>query len=187
MSRLITSSSASLDGFMADADGGFAWSAPSDEVHAFVNDLLRSVGTYLFGRRMYEVMRVWEDPATVQDAPAPMRDFAEIWHAADKVVYSTTLEEVTTANTVLERAFDPDEVRELVGASERDVEIGGPTLAAHAFRAGLVDEARLFLVPVVIGGGTRYFPSDLRIELELMEEHRFGDGTLFLRYGVRSG
>jgi dihydrofolate reductase len=185
MGRLITSATASLDGYVADADGGIAWSAPSDEVHAFVNDQLRSVGTYLFGRRMYEVMRVWEDPATVEGPPAPMRGFAELWHAADKVVYSTTLGEVTTANTVLERSFDPEQVRELVAASERDVEIGGPTLAAHAFRAGLVEEVRLFVAPVVLGGGTPYFPDDLPLDLELVDERRFADGTVFLRYAVR--
>lgn len=185
MGRLITSATASLDGYVADADGGIAWSAPSDEVHAFVNDQLRSVGTYLLGRRMYEVLRVWDDPATVEGAPAPMQEFADIWHAADKVVYSTTLDEVQMANTVLERSFEPDVVRELVRSSERDVEIGGPTLAAHAFRAGLVEEVRLFVAPVVLGGGTPYFPADVRLDLELVDERRFADGTVFVRYAVR--
>lgn len=186
MGRLITSATASLDGYVADADGGIGWSAPSDEVHAFANDQLRSVGTYLLGRRMWEVLRVWDDPASVEgDVPAPMREFADLWHAADKIVYSTTLDEVTTANTVLERTFDPEQVRELVASSERDAEIGGPTLAALAFRAGLVEEVRLFVAPVVLGGGTPYFPEDVRLDLELADERRFAGGTVFLRYAVR--
>jgi dihydrofolate reductase len=152
---------------------------PSDEVHAFVNDLERGVGTYLYGRRMYEVMRYWETAPA--DGPIA-RDYADVWRAADKVVYSTTLPEVTTARTRLERAFDPADVRRMVDESERDVSVGGPTLAAHALRAGLVGEVRLFLSPVVVGGGTRALPDGVRLDLRLLDERRFANGVVYLRY-----
>jgi dihydrofolate reductase len=177
--RLIYSAIASLDGYTVDADGRFDWSMPDEEVHAFVNDLERPVGTHLYGRRMYEVLVVWE----TMDDPAPVaRDFAQIWRAADKVVYSTTLEEVSSARTRIERAFEPDAVRALKAEATSDLSIGGPTLAAHAFAAGLVDEIQLFLSPVIVGGGTRALPDDVRLGLELLEERRFGNGVVFLRY-----
>ena len=172
---LVYSALASLDGYIADAGGRFEWAAPDAEVHAFVNDLERGVGTLLLGRRMYEVLAPWD----TMDDPAPeMRDFAEIWRAADKVVYSRTLEEVSTARTRIEREFDPEAVRRLDGF----VSIGGPELAGHAFRAGLVDELQLFLSPVLVGGGTAAFPDGVRRDLELVEERRFGNGFVFLRY-----
>jgi dihydrofolate reductase len=147
MAKLLYSAIASLDGYVADADGSFDWAMPSEEVHAFVNDLERPVGTYLYGRRMYEVMTYWESPGDLAEQPSIVRDFAEIWQAAAKVVYSTTLETVSTARTRLERRFDPDAVREMKASAERDLSVGGPTLAAHAFRAGLVDECHLFVGP----------------------------------------
>ena len=181
MARLIYSATSSLDGYVADRDGNFDWTEPSEEVHAFVNDLLRPIGTYLFGRRLYEVMTVWET-LDLSDQPAPMRDFGEIWRAADKIVYSRTLDAVSTARTRLEREFDPEAVRRMKEAASRDLVVGGPGLAAHALRAGLVDECHLFLVPIVVGGGTRYLPDDIRLELELLEDRRFADGTVYLRY-----
>jgi dihydrofolate reductase len=179
MARLICSAIASLDGFIADARGEFDWAEPDEEVHAFVNDLTRPIGTFLFGRRMYEVMSAWE---TIDDEHPVARDFAEIWRSADKVVYSTTLDEVTTARTRLERAFDPDEIRRMKTASERDLAIGGPGLAAHAVRAGLVDEWQLFVVPYLAGGGTRAFPAGASTALTLLDERRFANGTVHLRY-----
>ena len=172
---LVYSAIASLDGYVADADGRFEWSAPDEEVHAFVNDLERPVGTFLLGRRMYDVLAVWE----TMDDPAPaMRDFAQIWRAADKVVYSRTLGEPSTARTRIEREFDPEAVRRMEG----ELSIGGPELAGHAIRAGLVHELRLFVSPVVVGGGTAALPDGVRWDLELVEERRFGNGVVFLRY-----
>jgi dihydrofolate reductase len=177
--RLIFSAIASLDGYVADAQGSFDWSMPDDEVHAFVNDLERPIGTYLYGRRMYEVLSVWE---TIDD-PAPVaRDFAQLWRAADKVVYSTTLAEPSTARTRIERAFVPEAVRAMKAAAQRDLTVGGPGLAAHAFAAGLVDEIQLFLSPIVVGGGTPALPDGVRLPLELAEERRFANGVVFLRY-----
>jgi dihydrofolate reductase len=180
MGKLVYSAITSLDGYIADERGEFDWAAPDEEVHAFVNDRERGIGTYLYGRRMYEVMRVWE---TFGDDDAVTRDFAAIWRAADKVVYSTTLPEVTTARTRLEREFDADAVRKLT--AHGDVSIGGADLAAHALRAGLVDECHLYLNPVVVGGGTRALPDDFRARLELSEQHRFGSGVVHLGYRVR--
>jgi dihydrofolate reductase len=177
--RLIFSAIASLDGYVADAQGSFDWSMPDDEVHAFVNDLERPIGTYLYGRRMYEVLSAWE---TIDD-PAPVaRDFAQLWRAADKVVYSTTLAAPSTARTRIERAFVPAAVRAMKAAAQRDLTVGGPGLAAHAFAAGLVDEIQLFLSPIVVGGGTPALPDGVRLPLELAEERRFGNGVVFLRY-----
>jgi dihydrofolate reductase len=184
MARLIYSAIASLDGYTADASGGFEWAAPGPEVHAFVNDLERGAGTYLYGRRMYETMGVWET-MDVSEEPQVMRDYAEIWRAADKVVYSRTLAEAWTPRTRVERTFDVDAVRELKAAAGRDLTIGGPGLAAHALRAGLVDEIQLFLVPVVIGGGTRALPDEMRLDLELLDERRFPGGVVYLRYRSR--
>ncbi len=184
MGKLIYSAIASLDGYVADEHGEFDWAAPGEEVHAFVNELERPVGTYLYGRRMYEVMMAWE---TIDDPAPQMRDFAEIWRAADKIVYSTTLEDVSSARTRIEREFDPEAVRELKAAAERDLTVGGPGLAGEAIRAGLVDEYQLFLNPVIVGGGTRALPDRVRLELELLDERRFASGVTYLRYGaVRS-
>jgi dihydrofolate reductase len=182
MAKLIYSAITSLDGYVADEDGSFGWAAPDEEVHAFVNDLERPVGTYLYGRRMYEVMVFWETLQSLADQPPFVRDFAEIWRAADKIVYSRTLETVSSARTRIERDFDPEAVRRLKGSAGRDLTVGGPDLAAQALRAGLVNECHVFLVPVVVGGGTRFLPGDLRLELELLDERRFGSGVVHLRY-----
>jgi dihydrofolate reductase len=181
MAKLIYSTICSLDGYIADENGNFDWAEPDEEVHGFLNDLDRSVGIYLLGRRMYEVLLAWETMNTEDDPPF-IQDFARIWRAADKIVYSTTLETVSSARTRIERAFDPDAIGRLKTATEGDVSIGGPGLAAHAIRAGLIDEWHLFLVPVMVGGGTRSFPDDVRLDLELVDERRFGNGTVFLRY-----
>ena len=185
MAELIYSTFASLDGYVNDAEGEFNWGEPDEEVHRHVNDALRDVGTYLFGRRLYEVMTVWETPEALGDLQPYILDFAEIWQAADKVVYSTTLEEVSTARTRIERRFDPEAVRRLKEDAKRDLAIGGPTLAAEAFRAGLIDEVRLYLAPIVVGGGTRALPDGIRQELELLDERRFAGGTVFVRYRAR--
>ena len=185
MRTLTYAAIASLDGYIADEHGAFDWSEPDAEVHAFVNDLERPVGTYLFGRRLYEVMLAWESPA-LDGQPPHIRDFAEIWRAADKVVYSRTLESVSSARTSIEREFDPESVRRLKAEAERDLAVGGAELASHAFRAGLVDEVHLFVAPIVVGGGTRCLPEGLRVELELLDERRFGNGTVFLSYRTRA-
>ena len=187
MANLIFSAIASLDGFTVDSNGEFDWAAPDEEVHAFVNDQERAIGTYLYGRRMYETMVYWETAATGDDEPTVARDYAEIWRAADKVVYSSTLAEVSSPRTRLEREFDPAAVRRLKEAAERDLTVGGPGLAAHAFGHGLVDECHLFLNPVSVGGGTPALPAGRRVELELLAERRFGNGVVFLRYRVRDG
>ena len=174
---LVYSAIASLDGYVADADGRFEWSAPDEEVHAFVNDLERPVGTFLLGRRLYEVLVPWE---TIDDPAPAMRDFAQIWRAADKVVYSRTLEAPSSARTRIEREFDPEAVRRM--KAEGELSVGGPELAGHAIRAGLVDELRLFLSPVVVGGGTPALPDGVRWPLELVDERRFGNGVVYARY-----
>jgi dihydrofolate reductase len=183
MAKLTYSAIASLDGYVADEDGNFDWAAPDEEVHAFVNDLERPVGTYLLGRRMYETMAVWETMA-LDDEPPVMRDFAEIWRAADKVVYSRTLAEASTARTRLEREFDAGAVREMKERAAADITVGGAELAAQAIRAGLVDEIQLFLVPVVVGGGARAFGPLSGLRLLLLDERRFGNGTLYAHYAV---
>jgi len=187
MAKLIYSAIASLDGYITDQDGEFDWSAPDDEVHAFVNDLERPVGTYLLGRRMYEVMGVWDTmPVAAPGAvPTVEEDFAALWQGADKVVYSRRLDAVPTARTRLEREFDADDVRKLVADADRDVSVGGPKLAASAFAAGLVDEVHLFLGPIIVGGGKPALPDRVRLELVLADERRFENGVVFLRYQVR--
>jgi dihydrofolate reductase len=182
MAKLIYSAITSLDGYVADEEGNFDWAAPDEEVHAFVNDLERQAGTYLYGRRMYEVMVFWESALTLSDQPPVERDYAEIWQAADKVVYSTTLEAASTAKTRIERAFDPAAVRQMKATGERDLTVGGPGLAAQAIGAGLVDEFHLFLTPIVVGGGTRALPDDVRLQLDLLDERRFADGVVHLHY-----
>jgi dihydrofolate reductase len=186
MAELIYSAITSLDGYVADEDGNFDWAAPDEEVHRFVNDLERPIGTYLYGRRMYEVMRYWETAHTVADQPPFVQDYAEVWQAADKIVYSRTLEAVSSARTRIEREFDPEAVRQLKAAAGRDLSVGGPELAAQAFKAGLVDQCHLFLTPVVVGGGTRSLPDHVRLDLELLDERRFGKGTVHLHYRVNS-
>lgn len=181
--KLIYSTIASLDGYVADADGNFEWAAPDEEVHAFVNDLERTAGTYLYGRRMYETMAVWETMEAQADLSPAMADYARIWRAAEKVVYSTTLESVSSERTRIERAFDPEVVRRLKVAAERDITVGGPGLAGAAIAAGLVDEFQLLIAPAVVGGGTRSLPDGVRLDLELVEQRRFDSGTVFLRYG----
>ncbi len=184
MAKLIYSAISSLDGYIEDADGNFDWAMPDEEVHRFINNLERAAGTYLFGRRMYETMMVWEtDPNLAADSPLT-RDFAEIWQAANKIVYSRTLEAVSTRKTQIERNFDPKAIRQLKETTEHDILIGGPNLAAHAFRSGLIDECHLFLTPIIVGGGKPSLPDNVRLELELMEERRFGNGMVFLRYRV---
>ena len=180
MAKMSYTMLASLDGYVADERGEFRWAEPDEEVHRFVNDLEREIGTYLYGRRMYETMVAWEDPTIVAGQPAFIRDFAEVWRAADRVVYSSALETVRTARTRLERDFDPAAVRRLKATSERDLSIGGPELAGQALRAGLVDELRLLAVPIVVGGGTPWLPSGVRVRLELLQERRFAAGTLYL-------
>ena len=181
MSKLIYAPIASLDGYVTDAAGKWDWSMPDDAVHALVNDLARPLGTWLLGRRMYDVLVAWE---TIDDEQPQMRDFAEIWRSADKVVYSRTLEEPSSARTRIERAFEPEAVRRMKDESERDLTVGGPQLAAEALRAGLVDEIQLFLSPIVVGGGNAALPDDVRVPLELLDERRFGNGVVYLRYGV---
>jgi dihydrofolate reductase len=168
-----------------DASGGFGWAAPDAEVHAFVNDLERDVGTYLCGRRLYEVMVYWETAPTDDPGGDIGHDYARIWQAADKVVHSRTLDAVTSARTTLERDFDSESVARFVASADRDVSIGGPTLAAVALRAGIVDELRLLTVPVVVGGGTRTLPDGIRLDLELLDLRRFAAGATYTRYAVR--
>ncbi|MEO5710698.1 MAG: dihydrofolate reductase family protein [Nocardioidaceae bacterium] len=183
MGRLVYSAITSLDGYTVDAEGHFDWSAPDAEVHAAVNELLAPVGTHLYGRGMYDVLVAWETMSTGPDQEPAVNEFARIWHAADKIVYSTTLAEVSSDRTRIERDFDPETVRDLV--ADGDVSIGGPTIAAHAFRAGIVDEVHLFVSPVVVGGGTRALPDDVRLDLDLVGERRFANGVVQLGYRVR--
>jgi dihydrofolate reductase len=182
LAKLIYSAIASLDGYVEDEHGMFDWAAPDDEVFAFVNELERPIGTYLYGRRMYETMRYWETAHTVANQPRAVQDYTTIWQAADKIVYSKTLEKVSSARTRIERRFDPEAVRQMKARAGRDISVGGPDLAAQAIKAGLVDEYHLFLVPVVVGGGKRSLPDDVRFELELLDERRFGNGTVHLHY-----
>jgi dihydrofolate reductase len=182
MAKLIYSTIASLDGYTEDENGKFDWARPDEEVHSFVNDLERPVGAYLYGRRMYETMVYWEGLEAMDGQPPVIRDFAEIWRAAEKVVYSRTLENASSARTRIERVFDPEAVRQMKSEAERDLGIGGPELAAQAFRAGLVDECHLFVVPTIVGGGKPALPRDFRADLELLDERRFGNGTAHLRY-----
>jgi dihydrofolate reductase len=186
MANLIYSAITSLDGYIEDKSGKFDWAVPDEEVHRFINDLERTAGTYLYGRRMYEMMIGWETDPSLAAESALMRDFAELWQAADKIVYSKTLAALATTRTRIERDFDPEAVRQLKATAERDILIGGPNLAAHAFKAGLVDEYHLFLTPVVVGGGKQALPDDVRLELELLDERRFGGGMVHLRYRIRS-
>ena len=183
MAKLIYSTIATLDGYVADADGNFDWGAPDEGVHAFVNDLERPIGTYLYGRRMYEVLVAWETLPT-DNEPDHIRDFAAIWRRAHKVVYSSTLDSVSSENTELQSSFDAGAVQALIAASDHDVAIGGANLAASALTAGLVDVLHQFVTPVVVGGGQPWLAADVRLDLELHHEHRFADGVVHLAYGV---
>jgi len=184
MAKLIYSAITSLDGYVADEEGNFDWAAPDEEVHSFVNDLERPIGTYLYGRRMYEVMRAWETMDTGPEQPPVVKDFAKIWQAADKIVYSRTMETASSARTRIERDFDPEAVRQLKASARRDLTVGGPDLAAQAIKAGLIDEYQLFVTPVVVGGGKRSLPDGIRLKLDLMDERRFGSGVVHLHYRI---
>jgi dihydrofolate reductase len=186
MAKLIYYAISSVDGYIEDADGKFDWAKPDDEVHAFVNDLVRPVGTYLLGRLMYETLVYWERPPDLDAQPPVVQDFAEIWRGADKIVYSKTLRTASSARTRVEREFDPEAVRQLKETAGRDLTVGGPHLAAQAIEAGLVDECHLFLVPVVVGGGKRSLPDrNVLVKLELLDERRFRNGTMYLHYRTR--
>jgi dihydrofolate reductase len=184
--RLIYSAITSLDGYVEDASGSIDWGAPDEEVHAFLNDLERPIGIYLYGRRMYETMLYWETAHTIPDQPYVVQDFTEIWQAADKIVYSKTLQAVSSARTRIERDLDPEAIRHLKATAAADITVGGAELAAQAFRAGLVDELRLFLVPVVVGAGKPALPDQIRLDLQLLDERRFKSDVTYLRYGVKS-
>jgi dihydrofolate reductase len=186
MAKLIYSAITSLDGYVADEDGNFDWAAPDEEVHSFVNDLERRVGTYLYGRRMYETMVYWETAHALPDQPLVAEDFAELWQAADKIVYSKTLATVSSARTRIERDFDSKAVRQMKASAERDITVGGPDLAAQAIEAGLVDEYHLFLTPIVVGGGKQSLPDNVRLKLELLDERRFGSGVVHLHYRTKT-
>jgi dihydrofolate reductase len=182
VAKMVYSVITSLDGYVADEEGKFDWAAPDEELHTFVNDLERQVGTYLYGRRMYEVMVYWETAHKLTDQPWFVLDYAEIWQAADKIVYSKTLETVSSARTRIARDFDPEAVRRLKAKGGRDISVGGPHLAAQAIKAGLVDEFHLLVVPMVVGGGTPSLPDSVRVKLELLDERRFGNGVVHLHY-----
>jgi dihydrofolate reductase len=182
MAKLIYSAITSLDGYVADEDGNFDWAAPDEEVHTFINDLERRVGTYLYGRRMYEMMVYWESAHTAADQPPFVQDFAQIWQAADKIVYSKTLDTVSSARTRIERDFDPEGVRQMKAQAGGDISVGGSDLAAQAIKAGLVDECHLFVAPIVVGGGKQSLPNNVRLKLELLDERRFGNGVVHLHY-----
>jgi dihydrofolate reductase len=185
MAKLIYSAITSLDGYVADENGNFDWAAPDEEVHRFVNDLERPIGTYLYGRRIYETMVYWETAHTLPDQPPFIQDFAGIWQAADKIVYSKTLDTPSSARTRIERDFDPDAVRRMKASAERDISVGGPDLATQAIKAGLVDEYQLFLTPIIVGGGKQSLPDNVRLELELLDERRFGNGVVHLHYRTK--
>jgi dihydrofolate reductase len=185
MAKLIYAAISSLDGYVADSEGNFDWSMPSEEVHRFVNNLERRIGTYLYGRRMYEVMRYWETASTGNGEPSAGQEFAKMWQATDKIIYSRSLENVSTARTKLEREFDPAAIRRMKADASRDIAVSGPTLAGQALKLGLVDECHLFLSPIVVGGGTPALPDNVRIQLELLDQRRFGNGVVHVHYRVR--
>lgn len=184
MGRLVYTAICSLDGLVADEQGDFGWSAPDEEVHRFVNDLERSTGTYLLGRRTYEVLTFWDTAPGADTEPGAMGDFADVWRAADKVVYSRSLEDVAAPRTRIERSFEPAAVRAMKDGAAADLGIGGPSLAAHAFAAGLVDDVHLFLSPILVGGGLRALPDGVRSDLELASQRVFGNGVVHLHYAV---
>jgi len=182
MGRLIYAAIQSIDGYVADAAGKFDWAEPDESVHSFANQLQRPIGTNLLGRRMYEVMAAWETLGTQGDEPAYIEEFGELWRASDKIVYSTTLGSVSAERTRIERAFEPDAVRRMKNELAGDISIAGPTLAAQAISAGLVDEYQLFVVPAIVGGGLRSLPDGIRLDLHLVDQRRFDNGTVYLSY-----
>jgi dihydrofolate reductase len=182
MPKLIYLAITSLDGYVADEHGNFDWAAPDEEVHTFINDFERPVGTYLYGRRMYEVMLYWDTAHTLADQPSFMQYFAQTWQTADKIVYSKTLDTVSSARTRIERDFDPEAVRHMKVGAGGDISVGGPDLTAEAIKAGLVDEYHLFVAPIVVGGGKQSLPNNVRLKLELLDERRFGNGVVHLHY-----
>jgi len=185
MANLIYTANTSLDGYTEDMNGKFDWTDPSEEVFQFITNLIRADGTHVYGRRMYQTMMVWEtDPNLAGQSPL-MRDFAQVWQAADKIVYSRTLEAVSTRKTHIERNFEPEAIRRLKDSVQQDIHIGGAELAAQAFRSGLIDECHLFIKPIIVGGGKPALPDNVRLELELLDERRFGNGEIFLRYRTR--
>jgi dihydrofolate reductase len=186
MAKLIYGVITSLDGYIEDKEGRFDWAEPDEEVHTFVNDLERPVGTYLYGRRMYEVMVFWETAHIQADLPLYAQDFAAIWQAADKIVYSSTLQQVASSRTRIERTFDSETIRRLKATANANLSVGGPGLAAAAITAGLVDEYHLFQTPVIVGGGKKALPDDVFIKLDLLTERRFRNGTVYLQYGIES-
>jgi dihydrofolate reductase len=186
MAKLTYTAITSLDGYVADRNGNFDWAAPDDEVHAFVNDLERRAGTHLYGRRMYDVMAFWETAHTLADQSPMTKDYAKIWQAADKIVYSRTLEKATSARTRIEQNFDPEAVRQMKARAARDITVGGPDLAAQAIKAGLVDEYHMFVTPVVVGGGNPALPDDVFVKLELMDQRRFEGGVVHLHYRTKT-
>jgi dihydrofolate reductase len=185
MAMLIYTAIMSLDGYVADKNGNFDWAAPDEEVHSFVNDLERGAGTYLYGRRMYDVMAFWETAHTLADQTPATKDYADIWQAANKIVYSRTLEKVASARTRIERDFDPEAVRQMKAQAKRNITVGGPKLAAQAIKAGLVDEYHLFVTPILVGGGNPALPADVRVALELVDERRFDGGVVHLHYRAK--
>ncbi|HEY7975177.1 MAG TPA: dihydrofolate reductase family protein [Ktedonobacterales bacterium] len=186
MAKLSYMAIESLDGYIADENGDFDWAAPDEEVHTFVNDLVRPIGAYLYGRRMYEVLVAWETPQTFAGQSPVIQDFAQIWQSANKIVYSRTLEMVSSARTYIERDFDPEAIRQMKASAERGLTVGGPDLAAQAIKAGVVDEYHLFIAPVVVGGGVQALPDHFRLTLELVDERRFGSGMVYLHYRARA-
>jgi dihydrofolate reductase len=186
MAKLIYSAITSLDGYVADEHGNFDWAEPDEELHTFVNDLERRAGTYLYGRQMYVVMVAWEAIPNLAAQPPFIQEYAAIWQSADKIVYSRTLENLSSARSRIERDFDPDVVRQMKAAAERDITVGGPHLAAQAIKGGLVDEYHQFVTPIVVGGGNSFLPDHARVKLELLDERRFGNGVVHLHYGAKS-
>ncbi len=186
MAKLIYMVNTSVDGFMEDQEGNFNWTAPDDEVFKFITDLIRPIRTHLLGRRMYETMKVWETDPNLAAESALMRDFAEVWQAANKIVFSTTLENLSTRKTQLMRSFDPDAIRQLLANSDHDMLIEGPEIASHAFRARLIDEIQLIVLPIVVGGGKSALPHNVRLNLELLEEHQFNNSTVYLKYRTKA-
>ena len=187
MGKLIFIANMSLDGYTTDKDGDFNWTEPNDVVFKFITDLIRPMHTHIYGRRMYETMMVWESDPRFAEESALMRDFAEVWQAADKIVYSRTLEKTSTRKTQLEHLFDPEAIQLLKATSDHDIHIGGPEIAGHAFRAGLIDEIHLFVIPIIVGAGKSALPDDMKIRLELLEERRFPNDTVYLRYQTVQG
>jgi dihydrofolate reductase len=184
MAKLIYAAISSVDGYVADTEGNFDWSAPDEEVHRFVNELERPIGTHLYGRRMYEVMRYWETAPTGDGEPSAQQEYAKIWQAADKIVYSRSLKQASSARTSIEREFDPEAIQQLKATAARDISVSGPTLAARALKLGLIDECHLFLSPIVVGGGNPALPDNVRLGLELLDERRFSNGVVHLHYRV---